>query len=408
MKRKFIWSVLSLLLAAAMLLASCGSTTSTTTPATTAATTTSAAVTTTTAVGATVLTVTEGSQVKTYSMAALQALPSVSGSGGSLGKGGTITGPFPYQGVALSTLLNAVGGITSGEIVTLTSSDNYTQQLTYDQIISGTMLNYYDTTGNPVTPSPKPTLTIIYSENGAALDISHGPTELGALALSSPNILTDGSLWAKMVVSITVTSGTVNTTTTSMSTTPAVASTTATTTTATPTTTTTVPVVISTTPVATTPVLLTVVNGNSSTTYSLAQLQQLQPLFASTGYIKGAAVGSIDAYVGVPVKTILAAIPSFSSSNSVTISDPTGYSKTFTYAMIMNGTGFTVLDNTGATVASPQAVVPFIAYSKNGAAFDSSTGPLYLAFSSGIALNQYTQSSLWIKNIVTITIVAAQ
>jgi hypothetical protein len=403
MKRKFIWSSLSLLLAAAMLLASCGTTTSTTTPATT----TSAVVTTTTAAGATVLTVTEGSQVKTYSMAALQALPSISGSGGSLGKGGTITGPFPYQGVALSTLLNAVGGITSGETITLTSSDNYTQQLTYDQITSGTMLNYYDTTGNPVTPSPKPTLTIIYSENGAALDSSHGPTELGALALSSPNILTDGSLWAKMVVSITVTSGTDNTTTTSMSTTTATTSTTTTTTT-TATTTTTTPVVVSTTPVATTPVLLTVVNGNASTTYSLAQLQQLQPLFVSTGYIKGASVGSIDAYVGVPVKTILAAIPSFSSSNSVTIADPTGYSKTFTYAMIMNGTGFTVLDNTGATVSAPQAVVPFIAYSKNGAALDSSTGPLYLAFSSGIALNQYTQSSLWIKNIVTITIVAAQ
>lgn len=80
MKRKFIWSSLSLLLAAAMLLASCGTTTSTTTPATT----TSAVVTTTTAAGATVLTVTEGSQVKTYSMAALQALPSISGSGGSL------------------------------------------------------------------------------------------------------------------------------------------------------------------------------------------------------------------------------------------------------------------------------------------------------------------------------------
>ena len=406
MNKKVIWSGLSLLLAAAMLLASCGSTTSTTTPGTTTTTTTSAVVTTSTPAGATVLTVTEGSTVKTYSMAALQALPSVSGNGGYMGKGGSITGPFPYQGVALSTLLNAVGGIAAGQTVTLTSSDNYTQQLTYEQIANGT-LNYYDTTGNPVTPSPKPTLTVIYSENGAALDSSHGPTELGALALASPNVLTDGSLWAKMVVSIAVTSGTVNTTTTSMSTTTATTSTTTTTTT-TPTTTTTIPVVVSTTPVATTPVLLTVVNGNSSTTYSLAQLQQLQPLFASTGYIKGAAVGSIDAYVGVPVKTILAAIPGFSASNSVTISDPTGYSKTFTYAMIMNGTGFTVLDNTGATVAAPQAVVPFIAYSKNGAALDSSTGPLYLAFNSAIALNQYTQSSLWIKNIVTITIIAAQ
>jgi hypothetical protein len=405
MNKKVTWLGLSLLLAAAMLLASCGSTTSTTTSTIMAATTISA-VTTTTAAGATVLTVTEGSQVKTYSMAGLQALPSISGNGGYMGKGGSITGPFPYQGVALSTLLNAVGGIAAGETITLTSSDNYSQQLTYEQIANGA-LNYYDTTGNPVTPSPKPTLTIIYAENGAALDSTHGPTELGALALSSPNILTDGSLWAKMVVSITVTSGTVNTTTTSMSTTPVVTSTTTTTTTIT-TPTTTVPVVISTTPVATTPVILTVVNGNVSTTYSLAQLQQLQPIFANTGYIKGAAVGSIDSYVGVPVKTILAAIPAFTSNNSVTIADPTGYSKTFTYAMIVNGTGFAVLDSSGNPVASPQAVVPFLTYSKNGAALDSSTGPLYLGFVSSIALNQYTQSSLWIKNVVTITIIAAQ
>jgi len=47
-------------------------------------------------------------------------------------------------------------------------------------------LNYYDTTGNPVTPSPKPTLTILFMRDGAALDSTHGPTELGALALSSP------------------------------------------------------------------------------------------------------------------------------------------------------------------------------------------------------------------------------
>jgi guanyl-specific ribonuclease Sa len=108
MKKKVTWLGLSLLLAAAMLLASCGS--ASTTSAQTSATTT-AAVTTSVDTGLPVLTVTEGSTVKTYSMAALQALPSVSGNGGSLGKGGTITGPFPYQGVALSTLLNAVGGI---------------------------------------------------------------------------------------------------------------------------------------------------------------------------------------------------------------------------------------------------------------------------------------------------------
>ena len=111
MKKKVTWLGLSLLFVVAMLLASCG-TTSTTSTQTSA--TTTADVTTSVDTGATVLTVTEGSTVKTYSMAALQALPSLTGNGGSLGKGGTITGPFPYQGVALTTLLNAVGGYCRG------------------------------------------------------------------------------------------------------------------------------------------------------------------------------------------------------------------------------------------------------------------------------------------------------
>jgi hypothetical protein len=107
--------------------------------------------------------------------------------------------------VALTNLLNTVGGISEGDSVVFTSSDNYTQTLSYDQIINGNF-NYYDTTGNPVTPQTMPTLTLIYSENGTLLDNTHGPVELGML--SPQNILTDGSLWAKMVTTITISSDT--------------------------------------------------------------------------------------------------------------------------------------------------------------------------------------------------------
>ena len=106
MKKKVTWLGLSLLLVVAMLLASCGTTSTTSTQTSTIASTTTIP-----PGGETVLTVTEGNKVNNFSLMDLQALPSVSGNGGSLGKGGTITGPFAYQGVALSTLLNAVGGI---------------------------------------------------------------------------------------------------------------------------------------------------------------------------------------------------------------------------------------------------------------------------------------------------------
>jgi hypothetical protein len=186
MIKKFTWLGLGLMMVAAMLLASCSTSTTTTT---------------TTAAGPVVLTVTNGSTVKTYSLAALQALTSTTGNGGMMGKGGAITGPFSYQGVALKTLLNAVGGVTSGQSVTLTGSDGYTKTLTYDQITSGGF-NSYDTSGNPVTPTTAPVLTVVYSQNGAALDSSTGPLELGLL--SSQNYVNDGNMWVKLLVKIDV------------------------------------------------------------------------------------------------------------------------------------------------------------------------------------------------------------
>ena len=198
--KKVTWLGLCLLLVVGMLLASCSTSTTTTTQ-----TSTTASMTTIPPGGETVLTVIEGNKVNNFSLMDLRALPSVTGYGGYVSQSGTITGPFPCQGVALTNLLNTVGGISQGENVVFTSSDNYALTLSYDQITNGNF-NYYDTTGNPITPQTMPTLTLIYSENGTLLDKYFGPVELGML--SPQNILTDESLWAKMVTTITVISDT--------------------------------------------------------------------------------------------------------------------------------------------------------------------------------------------------------
>ena len=91
---------------------------------------------------------------------------------------------------------------------------------------------------------------------------------------------------------------------------------------------------------------------------------------------------------------------------SVKIADSTGYSKTLTYAQVTNGTGITVLDSTGATVTATIAPVAFLAYAKNGVALDTTLGPLRLGFFT--SPGQYTQVSMWVKNVATITIIAAQ
>jgi DMSO/TMAO reductase YedYZ molybdopterin-dependent catalytic subunit len=377
---------------AAMLLTSCG--TSTTTPTTTTKTTTTTSATTTTpaAVSGT-LTVANGSTVKTYSLADLQALTSVTGKGGKMGKGGTITGPDSYQGVALTALLNAVGGLTAGQSVKTTATDGYSTTLTYDQVINGN-LNTYDATGNLVTLATKPVLVVVYSKNGALLDSSTGPFEIGLL--SDQGVISDGNVWAKLLKQIDIVAAGTTSSTTTMS------ATTTTHTTATAVVTTT-----STTAIPTTPVILTVVNGAQQTTFSLAQLQQIPPVIGTTGSIgKTNTISGPDQYIGVELKDLLAVVGGFASTNSVKITAVDGYSKTLTYAQIMNGTGTTVVDKTGATVTPITPPMPFLTYTKNGAALDSTTGPLQLGFFT--SPTQYTTSSMWVKSIVKIEIIAAQ
>jgi hypothetical protein len=60
----------------------------------------------------------------------------------------------------------------------------------------------YDTSGNSVTPTIAPELTVVYSQNGAALDSSTGPLELGLL--SSQNLVSAGNMWVKLLVKIDV------------------------------------------------------------------------------------------------------------------------------------------------------------------------------------------------------------
>ena len=158
MKRKITWLGLSILIVAGMLLASCGN----------AGIKTTQQPINTTPEGPVVLTVTNGSTVKTYSLVNLQDANLTSGYGGEREQDGTVAGPYPYMAVALTDLLSDVGGITAGQSVKITASDGSSVTLTYDQIINGDF-NVYDSTGSQITTSTKPIICIIYSENGSPL-----------------------------------------------------------------------------------------------------------------------------------------------------------------------------------------------------------------------------------------------
>jgi hypothetical protein len=100
-------------------------------------------------------------------------------------------------------LLNAVGGITAGESISISAAHSYSKKITYDQITNGSY-NFYDVNGNTVTPTTKPVLTAIYSVNGVSLepDTVHGPVQLGIL--TTQNLATDAAFWLDNIQKIDI------------------------------------------------------------------------------------------------------------------------------------------------------------------------------------------------------------
>lgn len=164
-----------------------------------ASSTTTAA--TTVPAGPVVLTVINGTQTKTFSMAELKALTEISGFGGTKNKSGVVAGPFAYKGVALMDVLQTVGGITATQSIKYTAKDGYSKTLTYTQIANGDF-STYDKSGNPVAPEMKPVVFLAYEKDGAALDEATGPIQLGIMTCQ--NQVTDGSSWGKMLEKIEI------------------------------------------------------------------------------------------------------------------------------------------------------------------------------------------------------------
>lgn len=148
-----------------------------------------------------VLTVNNGSQTKTFSLAQLQAMKVTTAYGAQKTKTGNITGPYSYKGILLTDVLNAVGSITQSNSVKVTASDNYSKTFTYAQLTQPTF-NVYDLSGNQATPELAPTLFIAWSQDGNAFATGVGPLELGIV--TSKNQATDSSNWIKMTMQIDV------------------------------------------------------------------------------------------------------------------------------------------------------------------------------------------------------------
>jgi len=150
-----------------------------------------------------VLTVTNCKDTKTYSVSQLKKLPVFSGYGGQIDMNNTIVGPTQYTGVALSDLLNTVGGITANDSVKITAKDNNTVMLSYAHVTDGSFTIFNAATGQQATsPSMTPKVFIAYENNGTPLAADTGPLEFGIMTCQYR--VTPESWWVKQVVKIEI------------------------------------------------------------------------------------------------------------------------------------------------------------------------------------------------------------
>ena len=157
---------------------------------------------------------------------------------------------------------------------------------------------------------------------------------------------------------------------------------------------------------------LQVVNGTTTKTYTLAQIEAMT---AVSGY--GEFLNTYPRFVdqgeltGVSVLNLLAGVGGLTPGQSVKITASDGYTRTFTYDQVKNN-NFTMYDPTSdaahPTVITSIADPPLqfvIAYEQNGGPIsDDAGGPLRTAFVSPVAGEQATDSVNWVKYVVKIEV----
>jgi hypothetical protein len=145
------------------------------------------------------LTITYYDQELTYTLKQLEALTSYDGLGGKINKKSTITGPYNYTGVEISTFLNELDNPPDRYYITTTSSDFYRQEFTYEQI-SGNVTLYNETRYETGQGNLK--MIISYKQEGEYLtDPEGGPLMVAFIE----DYYTDSNLWTRMLVSLEIT-----------------------------------------------------------------------------------------------------------------------------------------------------------------------------------------------------------
>ena len=146
----------------------------------------------------TVLTVIYGDEKINYTLDEIKAMNSYTGEGAKINKKLTITGPYNFTGVKISTFLSELEDLPTNYSINTISSDGYSQHYTYEQI-QGTVEKLNETRVSLGNSSF--TMIIAYLQEGEEItDSEDGPL----LIVFVDDYYTDSGLWAKQLASIEI------------------------------------------------------------------------------------------------------------------------------------------------------------------------------------------------------------
>ena len=135
-----------------------------------------------------------------YTLSEVMGMPSITGEGGYRRSTGTISGPYTVTGVGVFALIQQVATLPANYTLTAYSSDRWNTQYTKAEV-EGTQSGYTPA-GDPLDEIHS-TMILAYEFDGSLVDADDGPLRM--VFINEDGNLTDGSLWAKLVVNLTIT-----------------------------------------------------------------------------------------------------------------------------------------------------------------------------------------------------------
>ena len=140
----------------------------------------------------------------TLNAANLVAYTQTSGFGGKYKSANGIFDYGTYAGVSMTTLLNSVGGMSSGQILSVTAADGYEKNYTYTEVTGTGLTMYNPATVAPSTPSSPVTMILAYHLNSTSTNLSSysDGSYLTVAFVGTDGYATIANMYAKYVTEI--------------------------------------------------------------------------------------------------------------------------------------------------------------------------------------------------------------